>query len=813
MTSTLTYRPSISETTGSATNTLDRQASLSSFPSSRTPSNPSMRNGTPTTTPPMPGHGGPSSRSRSPSTPSLHKRATQQSDAVRRNARLKSQYPADTTERHVEYILVASFHVDRGPIMEHQYPGAISGDENMLAELMLPDQAHVRKQDWTIFFLHKDASEDDEKDGGAEQDAHEGNASNGKDNDGEEAPRKTAGGNRSAAKTLQEQDEIEGGEGPPLIYVLNLVNTKQDTTAKRGAVVKAMAICTRHSFLHIYKPLLLLALEEYFRSPFPETLAALYHAVNAMDLSLMPRLTILERSILQASDTKDLFIEKFEQMIKQKIAEESRSNELPAPESPEKGGTEFSRPFARYIIPRDTHEFESRVIYNQIPIPIKVPTSTSAETVGDFSLIKLIQIFSTPHTSSPQPFLIHPHLTTSGAYTHPVIVLVNAILTQKRVIFLGHNRPSGEVAEAVLAACALASGGVLRGFTRHAFPYTDLTKIDDLLNVPGFIAGVTNPAFANHPEWWDLLCDLPTGRMKISNKLDPAQITDGLVYFQQQNPGHAPNMSGLGGSGVPSLSTSADGTGDAAFMDDLLRSITSRHGESAIRSKWRDYVIKFTRIAAAFEESVYGASALFVGAAVADAGAHGVHGHGYVWPDDTARARELGANVWRIEGWRNTRSYYAFIQDLAAVWERRPIRSIDLAHHHDRLRCLKLSHEDGAAIYLAFAASVRTYDEICQLLMVTPESNAGLFYISLGLFHQDIKVRIATVELLERIMVHEAGRHFWAGLSRFSKLAFVRVKRDLEGAAKANGLMESPVENGHDNTGLDARVRAMAMAG
>ncbi|KAL8708202.1 MAG: hypothetical protein Q9220_006872 [cf. Caloplaca sp. 1 TL-2023] len=533
-----------------------------------------------------------------------------------------------------------------------------------------------------------------------------------------------------------------------------------------------------------------------------------------MDLSLMPRLTILERSILQASDTKDLFIEKFEQMIRQRTIEESKSD---SQGSPEKNDTDPPTTARQYSTPRDTHEFESKVIYNQIPIPIKVPTSISAETVGGFSIIKLVQSFSTPHTTSPQPFQLHPHLTTSGAYTHPVIVLVNAILTQKRVIFLGHNQPSGEVAEAVLAACALASGGILRGFTRHAFPYTDLTKIDDLLNVPGFIAGVTNPAFANHPEWWDLLCDVPTGRMKISNKLDPAQITDGLVYFQQQNPGHAPNMSGLGGSGVPSLATAADGTGDAAFMDDILRSITSRHGESVIRSKWRDYVIKFTRIAAAFEESVYGASALFVGAAEADAGAHGVHGHGYVWPDDSSRARELGANVWRIEGWRNTRSYYAFIQDLAAVYERRPIRSIDLAHQHDRLRCSKLSHEDSASIYFALSAAVRSYDEVCQLLTVTPDSNAGLFYISLGLFHPEAKVRVATVELLERIMGHEAGRHFWAQLSRFSKLAFSRVKREMSGGgggAVHNGaVVESPVENGEGETGLDARVRAMAVAG
>ncbi|KAL8866286.1 MAG: hypothetical protein Q9174_006390, partial [Haloplaca sp. 1 TL-2023] len=610
MTSTLSYRPSTSGTTGATSNNIDRQTSLSSFPTSRTPSNPSMRNGAPTTTPPQPNRGGSISSSGTLSTPPSTKRANKPVEAPRRTGRLKSQYPADSTERHVEYILVASFHIGRGPIMEHQYPGAISGDENMLAELMLPDQAHVRKQDWTIFFLHKDSGEEDEKEEGEEAQAKERQASNGTIND-TEAKKQGADGLNNPTDSTKDQEEMEGGEGPPLIYVLNLVNTVQDTSAQRGAVVKAMAICTRHSFLHIYKPLLLLALEEYFRSPFPETLAALYDAVNAMDLTLMPRLTVLERNILQASDTKDLFIEKFELMIKQKMAEEAKMNPTSLQESPEKPGAEAPRTASRYIIPRDTHEFESKVIYNQIPIPIKVPTSTSFETVGDFSLIKLIQAFSAPHTSSPQPFLLHSHLTTSGAYTHPIIVLVNAILTQKRVIFLGHNRPSGEVAEAVLAACALASGGVLRGFTRHAFPYTDLTKIDDLLNVPGFIAGVTNPAFANHPEWWDVLCDIPTGRMKISNRLEQAPITDGFVYFQQQNPGYAQSTNGYGGAGGPALPASMDATGDVAFIDDMLRSISSRHGENVIRSKWRDYVIKFTRIAAAFEESVYGASALF----------------------------------------------------------------------------------------------------------------------------------------------------------------------------------------------------------
>ena len=107
--------------------------------------------------------------------------------------------------------------------MEHQYPGAISGDENMLAELMLPDQAHARKEDWTIFFLHKEASEEEE----TEPLEHEGNSpENGDGRSGAE------GGEDESTRRI-ESDDVNDGEGPPLIYVLNLVNTKYDSTAKR----------------------------------------------------------------------------------------------------------------------------------------------------------------------------------------------------------------------------------------------------------------------------------------------------------------------------------------------------------------------------------------------------------------------------------------------------------------------------------------------------------------------------------------------------------------------------------------------------
>lgn len=724
-----------------------------------------------------------------------------------RGRKLKSQYPVDAGKEHVEFILVASFDIDKGAVMEHQYPTSISGDEQMLADLMLPDQMHERKEDWTIFFLHKDTSAEPEPDEvvQASRRRREEQIANAKLT-GEEGGGHAEGGDdkrQSLNFDMNDDDEMEAIEGPPLVYVLNLVNTKHDQSVKRGAVVKAMAICTRHSFLHIYKPLLLLALDAYFRIPTMDTLAALYNAVNSMDLSLMPSLNVLERIILQASNAKDLFIEKFQRMVDQQktdglglglIASTGPSSDAPMLRSDSSQGAG-----PRGLLPRDTHEFESRVYYNGITVPIKVPTARSAETVGDFSIIKLISTFSGPHSSSPTPFPHHPHLTTGGPLTHPIIVLVNALLTQKRVMFLGHKRPSGEVAEAVLAACALASGGLLRGFTRHAFPYTDLTKIDDLQKVPGFIAGVTNPRFANRPDWWDLLCDLPTGRMRISSQIAHAEFSPGLQSFAQQNPVFA-----LSSTSAPSSSSSSaanDPTNDAAFMDAVQRAITNRLGEAAVRRMWADWIARFTRQAAAYEEAVYGTSALYIGGERCDAGAYGVAGHGYVWPDEASRARELAANAHRIDAWRNTRAYYSLVQHVALLYDARPIAALDLLHHHDRLRSLRLSQDDSAAIYLAFARAVRSEADICQLLTVTQEAHAGLFYLSLGLLHPRPDVRRATAALLDRVRGHDAGKHFWGSLGRFAKVAHARISREMQ-AQRGGGGDEGDAAGGDAGVGL-----------
>lgn len=125
-------------------------------------------------------------------------------------------------------------------------------------------------------------------------------------------------------------------------------------------------------------------------------------------------------------------------------------------------------------------------------------------------------------------------------------------------------------------------------------------------------------------------------------------------------------------------------------------------------------------------------------------------------------------------------------------------------HIHDRLRTQKLTPAASREIYMALSKHTNTYDEICQLLCVAPESHAGLFYIALGLFHAEKDVRLAVVDLLERISEHEAGQHWWKSLSRFEKLAFLRIKREAEAEMKA-------LREGDSTVGIGGRISGRPM--
>ena len=81
---------------------------------------------------------------------------------------------------------------------------------------------------------------------------------------------------------------------------------------RRGAIVKAMAICTRYPFVQIFKPVLLLALDDYFMNPSQDCLARLFDAVNAMDLNNMPQLTRHEKLIMRHTERQDVLLGRYD---------------------------------------------------------------------------------------------------------------------------------------------------------------------------------------------------------------------------------------------------------------------------------------------------------------------------------------------------------------------------------------------------------------------------------------------------------------------------------------------------------------------
>lgn len=59
-----------------------------------------------------------------------------------------------------------------------------------------------------------------------------------------------------------------------------------------------------------------MALDDYFTNPSRDCLARLFDAINSIDISKAPVLTRHEKLILRTSERKDLFIEKFEDILK-----------------------------------------------------------------------------------------------------------------------------------------------------------------------------------------------------------------------------------------------------------------------------------------------------------------------------------------------------------------------------------------------------------------------------------------------------------------------------------------------------------------
>lgn len=122
-----------------------------------------------------------------------------------------------------------------------------------------------------------------------------------------------------------------------------------------------------------------------------EILESLYEAVNSMDLSRMPKFTWHERQILRASDNKTMFEEMFIDESGDTPAVEEDINIMEDTEfNRQRRGTyiDIASGNVRGKLPaltKDRHFFETKIEYEGIKLPIKIPLTVNSEEVGDVS--------------------------------------------------------------------------------------------------------------------------------------------------------------------------------------------------------------------------------------------------------------------------------------------------------------------------------------------------------------------------------------------------------------------------------------------
>ena len=136
-----------------------------------------------------------------------------------------------------------------------------------------------------------------------------------------------------------------------------------------------------------------------------------------------------------------------------------------------------------------------------------------------------------------------------------------AMLRGGRVFFFGMSAQA--VCHASLSLLLGAPPPLNETMLERCFPYTALDVLEEMERPGGFIAGSTNPLLESRPEWWDVLCDVDSARVRIAK-----HGRDGKLRAVEP----------------PKLSEA-----DASFLEKVMRAMDEHCSEQALRSHFEAF--------------------------------------------------------------------------------------------------------------------------------------------------------------------------------------------------------------------------------
>ena len=630
----------------------------------------------------------------------------------------------------VDFLLLAEFDILKGSQVRLQYPRATGVKESVLAECMLPEGAHGRESDWTVFFLTNRmvrAAEREKQDTDRKARERAERRAQRERAEALQQPQQTADGRSSPAPQQPPPLPADAGPSPPALpsspptssppsstladsedddsffCVLNLCRTKYDRGVKRGAIVKSLAIVTRHRFYHAFKPMLMLALDAIFDA-----------APIAASSTLSPVAGAAAAPVASSLQSNDAVLAILQELY-------SAINRVPLPAELLRGMTEMEEALAMAsILPQQLLSSSSSVSltvnFLSTAFPLRLPLHLLPSEVMESSLTSLLSRF--------------------GSHT---LDIYTALLSSRRVIFLAYQQPAASVCSTVLSSLLLISPP-FPSLLHRAFPYTSLTVMD-FLDTPGYIAGVTNPIFQQRSQWWDVLCDVSDGSVTLS-------------------PAYAEELKGSGGS-----------ASDAAFWAELSYGLQQKYGEEWLRAMFRDYT--------AFILSLVHDTAVFPDS----------HSRTQQLEAHSARINAILKSS-TFTAWMQRRQATAALRSSPASNAWADVERV-IVHHVQTLRSRSPSSSQLLSILsdfntllfpasLAGLAASSSPPLLHRLLALMPETQGGLMPLAMYVLHRDESVRREVVRFLRRVDDDEVGKRWMGGLNYFLLMTYYREFRQEE---------------------------------
>ncbi|AAS51438.2 ACR212Cp [Eremothecium gossypii ATCC 10895] len=452
----------------------------------------------------------------------------QQAPTVVRNGPMRRAGRGEATREpatNVEYILAAEFDNKLGPVLKHQFPKNLPGfkstNSNLsnLAGLMIPNGIENRpgESDFTTFILYKDRYAqtfqlfpNDNAKGSLKPTAESHGHLGGSPSSRLESMILEEDENAGSSKTsLSQAREI------PLFFI-NVVHAKIDNANERGAVIKSLAVGTSLQNFFIFKPLLMMALDEYIKMPNIRILIECFNMINSLDLSLMNRIhsNKVLQNILNSINNDEIINEIFDP------EEKSLKHILRVNELPKHDVNGNSIVFKQGAMVYRFDSFKPQVLpehFTKIPLQI--------------DLIK------------------YDAIKLNINYKDHVLKFLRQFIPQ--ISLLDRNDPSWRLmvnsttlSKDSLCQFVLALSNFINAFDHQhyfqnssviIFPYMDISMIDELRNEFSVkktgnyfsIVGVSNPIFEMQKDVWDFYYDLDSATLLTQakpSKMNPVTI-------------------------------------------------------------------------------------------------------------------------------------------------------------------------------------------------------------------------------------------------------------------------------------------------